>query len=134
MERARLLSRFLRGLALAAAFVTSTVEAAEAHERRVVVIDVDPRVAAALVVALSPGSRTVVPTPGPSPAPDFDAASARARTLATEQHAGAVVWIAAPRAPDTEATLWVYDAQTLQLAVRPLTVAEPFDDAGAAAV
>ena len=134
MERARLLSRFLRGLALAAAFVTSAVEAAEAHERRVVVIDVDPRVADALVVALSPWSLTVVPTPGPSPAPDFDAASARARTLASEQHAGAVVWIAAPRAPDTEATLWVYDAQTLQLAVRPLTVAAPFDDAGAAAV
>jgi hypothetical protein len=131
MERARLLPRLLRRLTIAAALITS---AAEAREGRVVVIDVDPRVADALVVALSPWSLTVVRSRGPTPTLDFDAASARARAIAAEQHAGAVVWIAPPRPPDEQATLWVYDAETLQLAVRPLSAWEPFDDAGAAAV
>ena len=130
MERARLLPRLLRRLTIAAVLVTS---GAHAREGRVVVIDVDPRVADALVVALSPWSLTVVQAPGPIPDPDIDAASSRARAVASDQHAGAVVWIAQPR-PDARATLWVYDAQTLQLAVRPLTVWAPFDDAGAAAV
>jgi hypothetical protein len=44
------------------------------------------------------------------------------------------VWIAAPRGPGDQPTLWVYDAQTKQLAVRPLSASAPFDDAGAAAV
>jgi hypothetical protein len=131
MERARLLPRLLRRLTIVAALVTS---AAEAREGRVVVIDVDPRVADALVVALSPWSLTVVRAPGPSPTLDVDAASARARVIAAEQHAGAVVWIAPPRPPEEQATLWVYDAETLQLAVRPLSAGEPFDYAGAAAV
>ncbi|HTB77224.1 MAG TPA: hypothetical protein VK762_28465 [Polyangiaceae bacterium] len=131
MQRSPLLPRLLRRLTIAAVLVTS---AAEAREGRVVAIDVGPRVADALVVALSPWSLTVVQAPGPSPMLDFDAASARARAIAAEQHAGAVVWIGAPRPPDLQATLWVYDAETLQLAVRPLTALEPFDDAGAAAV
>ncbi len=131
MQHARLLPRLLRRLTIAAALITSV---AEAREGRVVAIDVGPRVADALVVALSPWSLTVVQAPGPSPTLDFDAASARARAIAAEQHAGAVVWIGAPRPPDLQATLWVYDAETLQLAVRPLTALEPFDDAGAAAV
>jgi hypothetical protein len=131
MERARLLPRLLLRLTIATALVTS---AAEAREGRVVVIDVDPRVADALVVALSPWSLTVVRFRGPTPTVDFDAASARARAIAAEQHAGAIVWIAPPRPPDEQATLWVYDAETLQLAVRPLSASEPFDDAAAAAV
>src|SRR5580698_502372 len=135
MERARLLPRLLRRLTIVAALVASTAAStAEAREGRVVAVDVDPRVADALVVALSPWSLTVVRAPGPAPAADLDAATARARAVASEQQAGAVVWIAPPRPPDARATLWVYDAQTLELAVRPLTVAEPFDDAGAAAV
>ena len=135
MERARLLPRLLRRLTIAAALIASTAAStAEAREGRVVAIDVDPRVADALVVALSPWSLTVVRTPGPTPAADLDAATARARAVASDQQAGAVVWIAPPRPPDPHATLWVYDAQTLELAVRPLTVSEPFDDAGAAAV
>lgn len=115
-------------------WIASTASVAYAGDGRVVVIDVDPRVADALVVALSPWSLTVVRAPGPSPASDVDAAAARARVVASDLHAGAVVWIAPPRPPDEQATLWVYDAQTLELAVRPLTVWAPFDDAGAAAV
>jgi hypothetical protein len=132
MERARPLPRLLRRLAIAAALVAPPAQARDA--RVVVVIDVDPRVDSALVVALSPWSLTVVRAPGPRPAPDVDTATARASAVASEQHAGAVVWISPPRLPDDKASLWVYDAQTLELAVRPLTEAEPFDDAGAAAV
>ncbi len=131
MERARPSSRLLLPLAIAAVLVTSP---AEARDGRVAIIDVDPRIASALVVALSPWSLTVMRAPGPSPASDLDSASARASAIASEQHAGAVVWIVPPRAPDDKASLWVYDAQTRQLAVRPVTVPEPFDDAGAAAV
>jgi hypothetical protein len=107
---------------------------AGARDGRVVVIDVDPRVVDALVVALSPWSLTVVRTAGPGPSVEFEAATARARVVAAEQHAGAVVWIAPPRPPNAQATLWVYDAETLQLTVRPLSVWVPFDEAGAASV
>jgi hypothetical protein len=138
--RARLLGR-LRAIPAIAAWViawgvwaTLAAPEAAASTGRVVVIDVDPRVIDALVVALSPWSLTVVRAPGPSPTDEIDAATARARGVAAEEHAGAVVWIAAPRAPESQATLWVYDAETLELSVRPLSVSAPFDDVGAAAV
>jgi hypothetical protein len=131
----RLRHRTIAALRLALpAWIASTASMAYAGDGRVVVIDVDPRVADALVVALSPWNLTVVRAPGPTPASDVDAAAARARVMASDLHAGAVVWIAPPRPPDDQATLWVYDAETLELAVRPLTVWAPFDDAGAAAV
>ncbi|HEX3770786.1 MAG TPA: hypothetical protein VHV30_07980 [Polyangiaceae bacterium] len=122
------------GVLLLPAAVMTTAAVARAGDGRVLVIDVDSRVADALVVALSPWSLTVVRAPGPIPAPDFDAASARARVMAADQHAGAVVWLVPPRPPDEQPTLWVYDAQTLELTVRPLSVWAPFDDARAAAV
>jgi hypothetical protein len=131
MVRPRPLPRLLRLLVVAAVLVAFP---AQARDARVVVIDVDPRIVSALVVALSPWSLEVVRAPGPSPASDLDSASARASAIASEWHAGAVVWLAPPRPPDDKASLWVYDAQTMQLAVRPLTQAEPLDDAGAAAV
>jgi hypothetical protein len=131
MVRARPLPRLLGCLTVAALFFAS---AARAGEGRVVTIDLEPRVADALVVALSPWSLAVVRTPGPCPAPEIEAASSRARVIAAEQHADAVVWITPPRRPAEGGSLWVYEAQTRALAVRPLTVSAPFDDAGAAAV
>jgi hypothetical protein len=126
------------------AFVASAAFAPEARasDGRIVVIDVDARVADALVVALSPWSLTVVRTPGPSPAPPPDApgartidmAAARARVIASDQHAGAVVWITPPQPPDLQASLWVYDAQTLELTIRPVNAWGTMDDAAAAAV
>ncbi|HEX4628707.1 MAG TPA: hypothetical protein VH137_07950, partial [Gemmatimonadales bacterium] len=129
--RARPVPRLLGCLAVAALFFTS---AARAGAGRVVTIDLEPRVADALVVALSPWSLAIVRTPGPCPAPEIDAASSRARLIAVEQHADAVVWITPPRRPAERGSLWVYEALTMALAVRPLTVSAPFDDAGAAAV
>ncbi len=136
-----------RAVAQALAFFTFAAFAAfapdaRASDGRIVVIDVDARVADALVVALSPWSLTVVRTPGPSPAPPPDApgartidiAAARARVIASDQHAGAVVWITPPQPPDLQASLWVYDAQTLELTIRPLNAWGTMDDAAAAAV
>ena len=127
------------GLRWAVVLVTTVVAVlmaplAMARDARVVAVDVDPRVVDALVVALSPWSLTVVRAPGPLPSVEFDAATARARVVAADQQAGAVVWIAPPRPPEAQATLWVYDAETLELTVRPLSVWVPFDDAGAASV
>ncbi len=127
MVGARPLTRLLRHLTVAVLLFALPAHAAEG---RVVIIDLEPRVADALVVALSPWSLAVVRAPGPNPAADIDAASSRARAIATEHRAGAVVWIVPPRKPSERGSLWVYEAQTMALAVRPLTVSAPFDDAG----
>ncbi len=100
---------------------------------RITVIEPDPRVLEAVEVALAPWNLRVVRAPGPLPEDDVAAATASARALAQAQHASAVVWVARPRGSQVLA-LWVYDAQTEQLVVRPLSVAAPFDEAGAAAV
>ncbi len=100
---------------------------------RIVVIDADPRVAEAIDLALSPWSLAVVRAPGPLPEPDIVTALARAHAIAGEEHAGAVIWIE-PASRGSRPSLWVYDAETQQLAVRPLGASAPFDAAGAAAV
>jgi hypothetical protein len=107
---------------------------ARCQGRKVVVVDADPRVLAAIDVALSPWSLSVALAPGPLPEEDLDSASTQARAIAAEQGAGAVVWIGKPRVVDETASLWVYDAQTRQLVVRPLTVAAPLNEARAAAI
>ena len=107
---------------------------ARCQEHKVVVIEADPRVLTAIDVALSAWSLSVGPAPGPLPEQNLDAASGRARAIAAEHGAGAVVWVAKARTPDETGSLWVYDAQTGQLVVRPLTVAAPLNDAGAAAI
>ncbi|HEV3191846.1 MAG TPA: hypothetical protein VGY54_15150 [Polyangiaceae bacterium] len=114
--------------------MTLLAPSAQCQGRKVVVVDADSRVLTAIDVALSPWSLSVGPMPGPLPEGNLDAASARARAIAAEQGAGAVVWIAKARGPDETGSLWVYDAQTRQLVVRPLTVAAPLNDAGAAAI
>ena len=100
---------------------------------RVVVVDPDPRVFAAINVALSPWSLRVLRVGGPLPQADVVAATGAAKALAELEHAGAVLWVAPPSGSQV-LSLWLYDAQTAQLVVRPLTVAAPFDDAAAAAV
>jgi hypothetical protein len=100
---------------------------------RVVVVDPDPRVFAAVNVALSPWSLHVIRVGGPLPQADVVAATSAAKVLAENEHAGAVLWVAPPSGSQV-LSLWLYDAQTAQLVVRPLTVAAPFDDAAAAAI
>ena len=96
-------------------------------------VDPDPRVFAAVNVALSPWSLHVIRVGGPLPQADVVAATSAAKVLAENEHAGAVLWVAPPSGSQV-LSLWLYDAQTAQLVVRPLTVAAPFDDAAAAAI
>lgn len=114
--------------------MTLLAPSARCQGRKVVVVEADSRVLTALDVTLSPWSLSVGPAPGPPPEGDLESASARARAIAAEQGAGAVVWIAKARGPDETGSLCVYDAQTGQLVVRPLTVAPPLNDAAAAAI
>ncbi len=113
------------------ALITSS---ARAEGARVVVVDAEPRVTEAIDVALSPWSLVVLRAPGPLPEADIVTALARARAIAGEDRAGAVVWIEPASANSVHPSLWVYDAETQQLAVRPLGASAPFDEAGAAAV
>jgi hypothetical protein len=100
---------------------------------RVVVIDPGPRVLEAIDVALSPWNLHVVRTAGPLPQAEIGAATTTARSLAESERAGAVIWVAPPSGSQA-LSLWVYETQTAELIVRPLSVAAPFDDAGAAAI
>jgi hypothetical protein len=127
-RRARLLSALLLTLLVALA------PALRAEDARVVLLEGDPRIADAVAVALSPWKLSVVPGPGPLPPPDAEAASASARAIASDQRAAVVLWIAPPPRPGEHGSLWVYDAQSQQLVVRPLIVSAPFDDASSAAV
>src|SRR5260370_10999439 len=114
--------------------MTLLAPSARCQGRKVVGVEADSRVLTALDVALTPWSLSVGPAPGPPPEGDLESASARARAIAAAQGAGAVVWIAKARGPDETGSLCVYDAQTGQLVVRPLTVAPPLNDAAAAAI
>jgi hypothetical protein len=105
-----------------------------AQERRVAVIDVEPSVADAVVVSLSPYGVVVVRVPGPAPDPNAPDAAERAGRAAAEQSASAVVWMTPARDASEHGWLWLYDAETLELTMRPLAVAPPFDAAAAAAV
>src|SRR5260370_38127947 len=114
--------------------MTLLAPSARCQGRKVVGVEADSRVLTALDVALTPWSLSVGPAPGEPPEGDLESACARARAIAAEQGAGAVVWIAKARGPDETRSLCVYDAQTGQLVVRPLTVAPPLNDAAAAAI
>jgi hypothetical protein len=105
---------------------------ADADEARVALLDPDPNLLAAVSVALSPWGLRVVPAAG-SPAPsDTTSATEGARAIARVEAARDVVWIHA--APGGQVSLWLYDAQTEQLTVRPLRQVPPYNEAAAAAV
>jgi hypothetical protein len=105
-----------------------------AEERRVAIIDVDPSVGDAVVISLSPYGVAVVRVPGPAPDPNAPDAAGRGGQIAAEQGASAVVWMTPARDASEHGWLWLYDAETLELTMRPLAVAPPFDAAGAAAI
>ncbi|HLK38314.1 MAG TPA: hypothetical protein VKU41_16240 [Polyangiaceae bacterium] len=107
---------------------------ASAGERRVVLVDVDPPVARALLVTLSPWDIVVYTVTGPVPETDARAALFGARALALAQHADAVVWLRPQGEADPYGSLWVYDAQTEQLSIQPLTMPTSAGDASAASV
>lgn len=125
--RARLFTAFL--LAIASFYAIRTSSAAE---DRVAVVGASPNVTKAISLALSPWSVRVVHVNASISTQDVAAANEAARALAREQNAGAVVWLA--EGNDAHASLWMYDAETETVAVRPVAQAGPMDDAAAAAI
>ncbi len=100
---------------------------------RVALVEPPANLLDAVSVALSPWSLRVVPVAATPPASNnVAAAKAEARALSQEHHAAVVLWISAPAG--AEPSLWLYDAQTEQISVRPLPQAPPFDEPSAAAI
>jgi hypothetical protein len=121
----------LRVVLLAVLSAALLVAMARAGETRVAVLNPDRNLLNAVSVALSPWGLRVVPFQGTPPPQDPTAATESARRMAQAQVAGVVLWIAEPASGPP--SLWMYDAQTEQLTVRPLPRAPPYDDAAAAA-
>lgn len=122
-------------LALAFSIVLASLPCARrvgAAETRVALVDPAPNVLDAVSVALSAWGLRVISISSTHLPADLAAATAMARDLAREHDAGAVAWLASPQGAST--SLWLYDAQTEQMMVRPLSQAPPFDDASAAAL
>lgn len=110
-----------------------SVAHATSEAPRVVMIEPPATLLDAVGVALSPWGLRVVPISAPQPATTSIAtAAAAARVIAHEHDAAVVLWISAPGGG--EPSLWLYEAQTEQISVRPLSQPPPFDDASAAAV
>lgn len=99
---------------------------------RIAVVEPPANLLDAASVALSPWGLHVVPISARAPASaDVSAALVTARAISQEHHAAVLIWIAAANG---EPSLWLYDAQTEQVSIRPLQEAPPFDEASAAAV
>lgn len=124
-------ARFFAALVFA---VTSLVAVGNsiAGEARVAVVDAPSSVTKAIAATLSPWGVRVVPVSTAITSRDVTAATAEARSLATREDVGAVVWIAS--ADDERPSLWMYDSETEAVVIRPLTQPRPFDDASAAAL
>ncbi len=115
------------------AFATLSVASAMTEAPRVAMIEPPSTLLDAMGVALSPWGLRVVPIAAVPPASmDIAGAVNAARVIAQEHNAAVVLWISAPAG--AEPSLWLYEAQTEQVSVRPLPQAPPFDEASAAAV
>lgn len=128
--------RSLLLLAMACSVVLASLPCARrvaAGETRVAFVDPTPGVLDAVTVALSPWGLRVVSISTAPPPTELAPATVMARDVARDHDASAVVWIAlAPRGEG--ASLWLYDSQTEQMMIRPLSKGPPFDDASAAAL
>jgi hypothetical protein len=114
--------------------VTTTPNIARAEGRRVVVTNGDPLLVKAISRALSPWGLEIFAVTGPPFEPDIRGAVSRARDTAADAHAVAVVWTAPTANEGAAESLWVYDAATEQVVVRPLSASPPFDMPMAASI
>ena len=103
---------------------------ARAERARVVLTAVPEGLEQATRTALAPWSLRVISDATPLPS-EQDLAMQRARALAAQHRAGAVVWLAS--APDGH-TLWLYDVRHERLISRSLALGPPLDEPGAASV
>ena len=118
------------GAALAAAAAVFAGDA-RAATHRVAVIDADQALVHALDVALSPWGVEVDEHAVVAPGATMPMATDRARALASDARADAVVWLSSS---DGGYALWVYDAESDHASARRLPAAPPFDDTTAAAI
>jgi len=103
-----------------------------ASEDRVAVLDASPNLSKAISAALSPWGLRVVPLNATISSRDVATAAEEARLLADSEHLGAIIWFAT--ATGQRPSLWLYDSQSEQVTVRPLSQPRPYDDAAAAAI
>jgi len=89
----------------------------------------DPALEEAVGVALTPWAIDIIRSTSESPGSSMPAAAGRARAIAEDVGAGAVVWISNDDGP----ALWVYDLESHRVVARRLPSPPPFDDASAAA-
>jgi hypothetical protein len=128
--------RSLLLLALACSVVLASIPCARrvvAAETRVAFVDPTANVLDAVTVALSPWGLRVVSVSAPTPPTELGPATTMAREVARDHDASAVVWVA-PARGGGGASLWLFDSQTAQTMIRPLSQSPPFDDASAAAL
>jgi hypothetical protein len=104
---------------------------ARAESARLALIEPDRELERAVRVALSPWKTDVLAVRIAGPGSTMPGSGERARDLATQYAALAVVWVS--KSEDGYA-LWMYDARDDRVVARRLTTPPPFDDANAAAV
>ena len=119
-------------VALVAIVMITAAPRADASERRIALVHLDAALVDAIRVALEPWDLRVLPLAMTPPTDDVSTATTRAGGIATEAMADAVLWVVL--VPGGSASLWLYDAETRQVVIRPLGMSPPFDDASAAAV
>ena len=97
-------------------------------------INGDPVLVEAISHALSPWGLRVFLVTVTEVASDMPSAATQARDIASGSPAEALVWITAIANGSTSDSLWIYDAATQQIVVRPLGASAPFDAATAASI
>jgi hypothetical protein len=90
---------------------------ARADSGRLLLVDPDPELEAALRVTLEPWGTSIASESNTGPGNTMPGSAERARDLAQERRAQAVVWIS--RSDDGFA-LWIYDAERDRVAARNL--------------
>jgi hypothetical protein len=121
---------FALGIA-ALALVLLLARHVSADASRLMLVDPDPELEAAVRAALGAWDTTVVAERTPGPGSTMPGSEDRARVLARERDVEAVVWIS--RSSEGLA-LWMYDAKGERVVTRRLPVSPPFDAPTAASV
>ncbi len=106
---------------------------AYAGDRRVGLVDTDPAFVEAVTRALAAWDVDVTHLTIGRPESDLTVASKWAHDVSATSSLGALVWLA-PESGRQGPSLWLYDASTEQIVIRPLPASPPFDPPTAAAV
>jgi hypothetical protein len=111
--------------------ILSATSSSRADSARLLLVDPDAELEAALRVALDPWGTTIEAEMISGPGNTMPGSADRARAMARQRRAEAVVWISQS---DDGFALWMYDARRDRVVVRRLTTPPPFDAPTAASV